>query len=315
MPENLTPSFNLIVILGPTASGKTRLAAQLAYQLQTEIISADSRQVYRDMNIGTGKDYEDYVVNGIAVPYHLIDIADAGSNYHIHQFMKDFERIFRQIYSSGKIPVLCGGSGLYIDAILNGYQFTAIPVNNTLREQLEKKSRDELKVIFDGMPENAYTSLADVSTAKRLIRAIEISKYLAANDFKPSETAQIRPLVFGLNPDRENRRENIRMRLEKRLSEGLIEEVRSLMLHVPAAQLIRYGLEYKFVVMHLTGEISFEQLKEQLTIAIQQFAKRQMTYFRKMERDGLKITWLPGGLSPDDQQRFILSVINCSSFS
>lgn len=300
---------NVIVILGPTASGKTRLAAQLAHALHTEVISADSRQVFRDMNIGTGKDYNEYLVNGEQVPYHLIDIAEAGEHYFVHRFMGDFFNAFHEINQKGKIPVVCGGSGMYIDAVLSGFEYTSVPNNHALRALLEDKSKPELLHIFQSLKPNAFTEKADTSTAKRLVRAIEIATYLNNHQFEATAYPALLPVIIGLSLPLELRRKRIEERLLHRLQHGLIEEVESLLKTVPAAQLIRYGLEYKYAVMHLQGESNYEALQQQLTTAIQQFAKRQMTYFRKMEKDGFHIHWIDASLPVQAQLTQCLQIV------
>ena len=294
-------SFNkLIVILGPTASGKTHLAVQLAHQIDGEIISADSRQVYRGMYIGTGKDLEEYTVENQAIPYHLIDILDAGEQYHIHLFQQDFLRVYNDIIARGKNPILCGGSGMYLEAVLKGYEFTSIPINEDLRINLLEKSTEELIVIFQEIP-SEYTQKADISTRKRLIRAIEINQFLRHNpDFSLSLPNIPKFIIFGLNPETELRRMSITKRLQHRLEHGMIEEVKALINKgIPPEKLIFYGLEYKFITQYLAGEMPYEIMVERLNVAIHQFAKRQMTYFRKMERDGLKINWLSNNLPLD----------------
>lgn len=288
---------SLIVILGPTASGKTHLAVQLAHQLDGEIISADSRQVYRGMDIGTGKDLDEYTINGKKIPYHLIDILDAGESYHIYQFQQDFQKAYTDIIQRGKIAILCGGSGMYLDAVLKGYEFTSIPIDLALREELLEKSTEELLNIF-AKNQSIYSEKSDTSTKKRLIRAIEINLFLKNNPtFKITPQAIPKATIFGLNPATELRREKITKRLTHRLENGMIEEVQSLLSKgIPAEKLIFYGLEYKFITQFLEGEIAYEVMVEKLNIAIHQFAKRQMTYFRKMENDGLKINWLDSKL-------------------
>jgi tRNA dimethylallyltransferase len=304
------PAFNCIVITGPTASGKTRLAAQLAAGLHTAIISVDSRQLYRDMNIGTGKDYEDYVVKGETVKAHLIDLVPAGSHYHIHQYLHDFKHVFEELSSKGMIPVLCGGSPLYLQAVLKGFSFTYIPPDEALRESLKGLDKESLLSCFARLPHTAYTSLADLSTSKRIIRAIEISSYLMVNEHQPLSYPLLKPLAFGLCASREIQRERIRQRLEQRLKTGLVEEVEQLLASGLAAEKLRaYGLEYKFVLQFIEKKISMQELSEQLTIAIQQFAKRQMTWFRKMEREGLKIHWIDVELPVEDQLEKVKEII------
>jgi tRNA dimethylallyltransferase len=289
----MSKKFPLITILGPTASGKTKLAVALAHQIGGEIISADSRQVYRGMDIGTGKDLEEYIIDNQIISYHLIDIIDAGESYHIHRFQEDFNKVFEEITSKNKPAILCGGSGMYLDAVLKGYQFTAIPIDENLRESLIEKSQEELTEIFQQHPSD-FSNLADISTKKRLIRAIEISYFLLKNPtYKIQESKSPNSIIFGLNPAVELRRERITKRLHERLQNGMIEEVKTLIdKGIPPEKLIFYGLEYKFITQFLQSELTYETMVERLNVAIHQFAKRQMTYFRKMERDGLKINWL-----------------------
>jgi tRNA dimethylallyltransferase len=312
----------LIVILGPTASGKTHLATHLAHQIQGEIISADSRQVYRGMNIGTGKDLEEYRIDNQSIPYHLIDILEAGEQYHIHQFQQDFQKAFNDISSRNKPTILCGGSGMYLEAVLKGFEFTSIPIDENLREELEKKTYDELNLINAGWVKPrvelpASVALAfnpDLSTKKRTIRAIEISQFLSQNpNYEIPKPNIPNAIIFGLNPDTEIRRISITKRLHVRLQNGMIEEVKALIdSGISPDKLIFYGLEYKFVTQYLTGELDFETMVERLNVAIHQFAKRQMTYFRKMERDGLKINWLSNNLPLDKKLEEIIAKIFAS---
>ena len=285
--------YPLIVILGPTASGKTHLATHLAHKIQGEIISADSRQVYRGMNIGTGKDLEEYIIDNQAIPYHLIDILDAGEQYHIHQFQQDFHHAFDNISSRNKPVILCGGSGMYLEAVLKGYELTSIPINEKLREKLIEKTYEEL-LCYTATLVRIEEFNPDLSTKKRLIRAIEISQFLSQNpDYIISKPVIPKSIIFGLNPATEVRRISITNRLHQRLQNGLIEEVKTLIDNgINSDKLVFYGLEYKFVTQYLRGELNYELMVERLNIAIHQFAKRQMTYFRKMERDSLKINWL-----------------------
>ena len=300
----------LIVILGPTASGKTHLAVQLAHQINGEIISADSRQVYREMNIGTGKDLKEYNVDNQAIPYHLIDILEAGEQYHIHLFQQDFQRVYQDIISRGKTPILCGGSGMYLEAVLKGYEFTAIPIDENLRDELLEKPTEELLKIFQENP-SKYTQKADISTRKRLIRAIEINQFLNQNPDFIIPNPQIPDfIIFGLNPETETRRMSITKRLNHRLENSMIEEVKALISKgISPEKLIFYGLEYKFITQYLTGEMTYQIMVERLNVAIHQFAKRQMTYFRKMEHDGLKINWLSNNLPLDKKLAEINTVI------
>jgi tRNA dimethylallyltransferase len=300
----------LIVILGPTASGKTHLAVHLAHRINGEIISADSRQVYRGMDIGTGKDLEEYIVDNQPILYHLIDILDTGEQYHIHLFQQDFLRVYNDIIARGKTPILCGGSGMYIEAVLKGYEFTAIPIDEKLREDLLQKDTQELNRIFQENP-SEYNKKADISTRKRLIRAIEINQFLQQNpDFNISTPQIPEFIIFGLNPETETRRISITKRLHDRLKNGMIEEVKALIdKGISPEKLIFYGLEYKFITQYLTGEMSYETMIERLNVAIHQFSKRQMTYFRKMERDSLKINWLSNNLPFDNKLEEIINKI------
>ncbi|SFC88546.1 tRNA dimethylallyltransferase [Flexibacter flexilis DSM 6793] len=292
--SNPTP---LITILGPTASGKTRLAVAVAQQLNGEILSADSRQVYRGMDIGTGKDLEEYG----QTPYHLIDICEAGERYNIYQFQLDFWAAYEQIHTRGHQAIMCGGSGLYLDAVLKGYNLTAIPINPTRRAELLPLSTDTLRDIF--LQKNSpFAAKTDLASHKRLIRAIEIAEYAANHTVDFQNFQPINSLIFGIDLPRDLRRERIATRLHKRLDAGLIEEVETLLTQgVSPETLVYYGLEYKFVIEYLQQKQSKAYLTEHLTIAIQQFAKRQMTYFRKMERDGLHIHWIDGQLPLAEQ--------------
>jgi len=279
----------LITILGPTASGKTALSIALAKILDGEIISADSRQVFRGMSIGTGKDLKEYG----EIPYHLIDIRNAGDHYDVSVFQKDFYQALNSIHLRKKRAILCGGSGMYIQSVLQDFKHTSIPKNEELREALEKLTMAELTDIYEQAPLRG-TFRAEVSTKKRLIRAIEIAKTLEDNPAALHKRHQQIPhLIFGLNPEVDIRRECISRRLQKRMEEGLIEEVESLLdKGVPMEKLIQYGLEYKWVTLYLKGELDYSTMYARMETSIHQYAKRQMTYFRKMEKDGLKIHWL-----------------------
>jgi tRNA dimethylallyltransferase len=300
-------AYDIITILGPTASGKTSLAAALAQRLDTEIISADSRQVYRGMDIGTGKDLADYVVNGQAIPYHLIDICDAGEKYNVYEYQHDFHRAYNEIKSKAKLPVLCGGTGMYIEAVLKGFRLLSVPENAELRHRLEGKSLDELKNIL-----SKYISLhntTDLDSAKRAIRAIEIAEYTEHTHAGYHEFDPLNSLIIGVDIDRDERRTKISRRLKTRLDEGMIDEVASLLSNgIKPDDLIYYGLEYKFVTQYLTGLISFQEMYTQLEIAIHQFAKRQMTWFRGMERRGFTIHWIDYNLSAEQKLEKILSL-------
>ena len=283
--------YELITILGPTASGKTVLAAALAAQLHTEIISADSRQIYRGMDIGTGKDLADYIVNGQSIPYHLIDICEPGYKYNVFQYQHDFFRVFRDIESRGKLPILCGGTGMYIEAILKGYKLLDVPQNPTLRQSLQGKSLAELEQILASY--KVLHNKTDVDSAQRAIRAIEIEEYYRTEAPGRNEYEPINSLIIGVDIDRDTRRAKISQRLRARLAEGMVDEVRQLIDQgVKPDDLIYYGLEYKFVTQYVIGQLSYEEMVTQLEIAIHQFAKRQMTWFRGMERRGSTIHWV-----------------------
>lgn len=289
----------LLIILGPTASGKTRLAVNLALELNGEVISADSRQVFKGMDIGTGKDLKEYNVDGYQVPYHLIDIKRPGEKYQVDAFKEDFFVVFEELITRKKLPILCGGSGMYIHSILQNHYYTSIPVDTNLRDQLALTSIEELRRLLSVFPEPLIKH-TDFSSAKRIIRGIEIASYLLNNEFVPKVRPQIKPVVIGLGSDVEIRRKKIFERLEHRLSEGLIEEVANLIRSGVAKEVLRnYGLEYKFVVSFLSGEYDLDTLKELLFNAIAQYSKRQMTFFRKMEKDGVKIHWLPSTANLD----------------
>ncbi|MBN2165328.1 MAG: tRNA (adenosine(37)-N6)-dimethylallyltransferase MiaA [Marinilabiliaceae bacterium] len=290
MTKNIS-QYQMLTILGPTAVGKTRLAALLASRLNGEILSADSRQVYREMNYGTGKDYDDYIVNGQKVPYHLVDIAEPGSKYNVYEFQKDFKIAYDDVLLREKVPVMCGGSGLYVEAILNNYKLIAVPVNEKLRQQLKEKTLEELITIL-----SKYKSLhntTDIDTVSRVIRAIEIEQYYQENKGFESPFPNIKSLVVGINIDRDSRRRRISNRLKERLNSGMISEVEHLMsIGLSIDDLIYYGLEYKFVALYLSNQLSYEDMYKQLETAIHQFAKRQMTWFRRMERNGCEIRWV-----------------------
>lgn len=302
-------NYDLITIVGPTASGKTPLAASLASQLDTEIISGDSRQVYRRMDLGTGKDLDDYNVDGKQIPYHLIDIVEPGYKYNVFEYQRDFLEAYRQIREKGKLPILCGGTGMYIESILKGYRLLPVPENPTLRASLEGKSLDELTQIL-----STYKILhnsTDVDTPKRAIRAIEIEEYYRLQPVEEREFPTLKSLIVGIDIDRELRREKISRRLKQRLEEGMIEEVRALIDEgITSEDLIYYGLEYKFLTMHVTGQLTYEEMFLQLETAIHQFAKRQMTWFRGMERRGFTIHWLDAGMDNQEKIQRIIDLMN-----
>ncbi len=302
------PNYDLIAILGPTASGKTSFAATLAYELNTEIISADSRQIYREMDLGTGKDLADYTVNDKQIPYHLIDIAEPGYKYNVFEYQRDFLNAYQSIKQKGRLPVLCGGTGLYLESVLKGYQLIPVPENPELRTRLAGKTLEELTDLL-----STYKTLhnsTDVDTAKRAIRAIEIEEYYATHDLSAREFPSINSLIIGVDIDRELRREKITKRLRQRLDEGMVEEVRQLLNKgIQPEDLIYYGLEYKYLTLYVTGEISFEEMFKQLEIAIHQFAKRQMTWFRGMERKGFKIHWIQASMPTDEKIELVKKLI------
>lgn len=298
----------LITVLGPTASGKTAFAVELAYRLNGEIISADSRQVYRDMDIGTGKDLADYIVNNTPVPYHLIDIREAGEKYTLFHYHHDFYTVYRDILSREKTPVLCGGTGLYIESVLKGYHLPDVPANPELRKLLETKSLPELAEILSRYKKLHNTT--DTDTKKRAIRAIEIADFQLKQGVSNIAYPPLDSIIIGIHIDRDTRREKISSRLEKRLKEGMIEEVERLIDRgISPDDLIYYGLEYKFVTLYVLGELTYEEMFSQLETAIHQFAKRQMTWFRGMERRGFTIYWIDGSLPVEEKLDLALSFI------
>lgn len=302
--------YNLLTILGPTATGKTGLAAHVAAKINGEVISADSRQVYRGMDLGTGKDYEDYFVDGVEVPSHLVDIEAAGVHYNVYRFQTDFINVFGEIQGRNKFPVLCGGSGLYLEAVLKNYRLIEVPPNKELRKELEGKSLEELTEILKAMKPELHND-TDVETDRRAIRAIEIEKYYAEHQQEDSEMPNIQSLNIGIDFDRNMRRERITKRLKQRLDEGMLDEVQQLLdSGLTPEQLIYYGLEYKFLTLHLIGELSFDDMFSKLEIAIHQFAKRQMTWFRGMEKRGTKIHWVNGHLPMEEKVEEIIRLLN-----
>jgi tRNA dimethylallyltransferase len=301
--------YNLITILGPTATGKTGLAAHLAAKIHGEVISGDSRQVYKRMDIGTGKDYGDYIVDGINISSHLVDIEEPGKHYNVYRFQSDFINSFRDIKSRAKFPVLCGGSGLYIEAVLKDYKLIQVPPNLELRKKLEGKSLQELTEILKKLKPKLHNK-TDVETDRRVVRAIEIETYYNENPGDYASMPELKSLNIGIEVDRETRRFRISRRLKQRLDEGMIDEVQKLLdSGLTAGQLIYYGLEYKYVTLYLTGNLTYQQMFEQLEIAIHQFAKRQMTWFRGMEKRGTKINWINGQLSMEEKLEHILQLL------
>lgn len=293
--------YNCIVILGPTASGKTKLACELATAISGEIISADSRQVYKGLNIGTGKDLYEYNLDGQHIPYHLIDIVEPNEQYYLHQFVNDLEKTFLEIRSRKKIPIICGGTGLYLDALHKDFSLTQIEENFELRKQLETFSKenliDKLKTYTPALWQHV-----DLNSKKRIIRGIEICEHqLKSGTLQQLVITKYQPIYFGINIHTDERKKNISERLQRRLNEGLMEEVESLLIQgISHQRLQKFGLEYKFVSKYLMNELNKDQLFLQLQTAIFQYAKRQMTWFRKMEKEGIEINWLPAG-EPDDQ--------------
>lgn len=301
-------NYELITIIGPTASGKTAFAAALAARLDTEIISGDSRQVYRSMDIGTGKDLADYMVDGKQIPYHLIDICNPGDKYNVFEYQHDFHKAFEEIRKKGKLPILCGGTGMYIESVLRGFKLLDVPQNPALRESLKEKSLAELEQILASY--KVLHNKTDVDSAQRAIRAIEIEEFYKTEAPDKREYAPINSLIIGVDIDRELRREKISRRLRARLDEGMVDEVRAILATgVKPEDLIYYGLEYKFLTLYIIGQLTYDEMISQLEIAIHQFAKRQMTWFRGMERRGLHIHWLDATLPTDEKINNVLALI------
>jgi tRNA dimethylallyltransferase len=310
----------MITILGPTASGKTPLAAALAAEIGGEIISADSRQVYRRMDIGTGKDLADYTVSKFNVPYHLIDIREPGTKYNLFEYQQDFFDAYEDIRRRGAVPILCGGTGLYIEAVLKGYHLSPVPQNQPLRDSLEGKSLAELTQMLKELKTKTGSNMhntTDVDSCQRAIRAIEIETFILEEGGRGKEEGEylrtsippVNSLIIGVNIDRELRREKITRRLKARLEEGMVDEVKALLDEgIPAADLIYYGLEYKFVTEYLIGQTTYDEMFTRLEIAIHQFAKRQMTWFRGMERRGFKIHWIDATLPMEEKVAKILEI-------
>lgn len=302
-------NYDMLTILGPTASGKTAFAVQLAKELEAEIISADSRQIYRRMDIGTGKDLSDYQIEGKNIPYHLIDIADAGYKYNLFEYQRDFKNVYEDLKRRSVFPILCGGTGLYLESVLKGYKMMPVPQNDELRESLSGKTLEELTQIL-----STYKTLhntTDVDTAKRAIRAIEIQEYYKTHPQEFVEFPEINSLIVGVDISRELRRERISQRLRARLDEGMVQEVRDILASgVSPEDMIYYGLEYKYLTLYIIGKMSYESMVSELEIAIHQFAKRQMTWFRGMERRGFKIHWIDYELKMSEKVEQVLSLLN-----
>lgn len=299
------PDYDLIAILGPTASGKTPFAAALAHRLNTEIISADSRQIYRGMDLGTGKDLADYTVDGHAIPYHLIDIADPGYKYNVFEYQRDFLISYEMIKQKGCLPVLCGGTGMYLESVLKGYRLMPVPENQELRARLANHTLEELTEML-----SQYKTLhnsTDVDTVKRAIRAIEIEEYYAAHPVPEREFPKLNSLIIGVDINRELRREKITRRLKQRLEEGMVDEVRRLIEQgISPDDLIYYGLEYKYLTLYVIGQLTYDEMFNQLETAIHQFAKRQMTWFRGMERRGFTIHWVSAEWAMEEKIAFVI---------
>jgi tRNA dimethylallyltransferase len=291
----MTSTFDLVAVIGPTASGKTSFAAHLAFRINGEIISADSRQVYRRMNQGTGKDYADYIVENKQIPVHLIDIAEPGYKYSIFEYQRDFISAFKDITRRGKLPVLCGGSGMYIDAATRHYRLDEVPVNHELRKELSQRTLSELTEILTEM--KVLHNKTDTDTIEHALRAIEIEKHTIENPVVYHSLPKMNTIYIGVLYEREEERQRITKRLNERIENGMIEEVKGLLdSGIPAESLTYYGLEYRYITLYIQGIIDFRTMKDKLNIAIHQFAKRQRTWFRKMEREGCIIHWIMGEL-------------------
>ena len=297
----------MITILGPTATGKTTLAAHIAYHLNSEIISADSRQVYKGMDLGTGKDYSDYLIFGKNIPYHLIDIVNPGYEYNVYEYQRDFLKVYKNIISRDIEPILCGGTGMYLEAILKGYKLIKVPENNKLRKEFEKKNNESLIQLL--IEKKELHNVSDTSNRKRLIRAIEIRNYYDTHPDKVKDDfPKIKSKIFGIKFERHQLKERITKRLKERIDEGMINEVKNLLNSGITPECLKfYGLEYNFLTQYVTGEITKNELFLGLNIAIHQFSKRQMTWFRRMEKNGFVINWIDGNLCTEEKVKFILS--------
>jgi tRNA dimethylallyltransferase len=305
----LNSDYDLLVVTGPTASGKTALAVALAKKVGGEIISADSRQVYRGMNLGTGKDYDDYLIDGTRIPFHLIDIAEPGYKYNVFEYQRDFVNVYTSLKLRNLFPIVCGGSGMYADSIITGYKMVEVPPDSGLRSELEKKPMEELREILSTY-KNPH-NITDFDTKKRIIRAIEIEHFNSNRRQKKSELPKVNSLIVGVLFEREARRKRISDRLKQRLDAGMVEEVRNLIkLGVNPETLIYYGLEYKYITLYITGKLSFEVMLKDMETAIHQFAKRQMTWFRGMERRGTKINWIDGELPIDKKVETVIGLLS-----
>jgi len=301
--------YNSIIVLGPTASGKTRLAAHLALENNGAVLSFDSRQVYKNLDIGTGKDLNEFSINGKEIPYYLIDCCDINANFHSYEFVKNYILAFNHCIANNTLPILCGGTGLYFDLVLKKHQYINIPVNASLRTELDQLSDADLK-IFLGKFNKEYTSQADVSTRKRIIRAIEIATFLSNNLHQPISYPELKPLIIGIKSDVNVRNRRIEIRLKERISSGMIEEVDQILKSgISPERLIFLGLEYRYITEFLLGKYDKNKMLELLQIAITQFAKRQMTWFRKMEREGFEIHWINATSSIEEQMQEVKTLL------
>lgn len=301
--------FDMVTILGPTASGKTEVAVNLAYKLGGEVISADSRQIYREMDLGSGKDLAEYRVDGFDVPYHLIDIADAGYQYNVFEFQRDFLKVYKAIKAKDSFPVMCGGSGMYLEAVLKGYRLIQVPLNEKRRAELDQLSLDSLVEILKQY--KSINNTSDTENKKRAMRAIEIEEFCLAHPETDLTFPEIKSLIVGIKYDRDTRRKRITERLKQRLANGMIDEVKNLLNKgLKPEDITYYGLEYKYITLYLTGQLNYEELYSGLNTAIHQFAKRQMTWFRKMERERFEIKWLDGYMPISEKLDRIFSWLN-----
>lgn len=298
----------MVTILGPTATGKTTLAAHVARAMNGEVISADSRQVYRGMDMGTGKDYDDYIVDGKRIPYHLVDIVDPGYEYNVFEYQQDFLKVFGDIVSQRKLPVLCGGTGMYLEAVLSEYRLQEVPENENLRKELESKNPEQLNQILSGYRKVHNTT--DTTDKNRTIRAIEIEEFKKMNPQDKHDFAEIKHHIFGIHFERAEIRERITSRLKQRLEEGMVDEVKNLLGEgLKPEQLTFYGLEYRYLTDYVTGKISYQEMFRLLNTAIHQFAKRQITWFRRMEKKGFEIHWIDGRLPMEEKLRVIARIV------
>jgi len=308
MPNRYKPGYDLLVITGPTASGKTALAASVADRLGGEVISADSRQVYRGMDLGTGKDLDEYNIDGRTIPCHLIDIADPGYKYNVFEYQRDFVRVYNELKQRNIFPVICGGSGMYLDSIISGYSMFEVPPDSGLRARLEKKSMEELTGILSTYKKLHNTT--DTDTKKRVIRAIEIEHFDSYSKKKQAKFPDLKSLVIGIMTDRETRRERISARLRQRLDAGMVEEVKKLLINgIRKEALVYYGLEYRFITLYLAGEMKYDVMVKNLEVAIHRFAKRQMTWFRGMERKGIVIHWINSELPMNEKVGRVMELL------